>query len=145
MTRKRKQSNMVRNILILALVIVLVIVVAASYKSEQVPPKDEASEYFAISGADYFPSTEIQVLGFNITAVKGDAHNVHVQCINAEWELVNPSKGGTILQGESVAFEIQLTYAFPLSGIPTGETFPFEISISSDEAVGEITIQLTKR
>lgn len=137
---------MVRNVLILALIIVLVIVIAASYKSEQVPPqKDEASEYFAISGADYFPSTEIQALGFNITAVRGDAHNVHVQCLNTQWELVNPSKGGTILQGESVAVELGLSPAFQVPAISTGETFPFEISISSNEALGEITILLQKR
>jgi len=148
MARKRKQSNTVRNILVLALVIVLLIVIAASYKSEQVPPKkDEASDYFAISGAAYFPSTgngstiKLTTLGFDITAVKGDANNVYVQCGMMEYpELVGD---GTILQGQSVHVETYPNLELPAVGV--GNEFYIEVALYSTEAEGEIPLILKQR
>jgi len=144
MRRKGKRSyNTTRNVLIVALIIVFIIVLAAS--SQRVSPqKYEASEYFEISDAAYFPKTEISTLGFYIKAVKGDASNVHCGTLNMPWpELVG---NGTIKQGQKVFVELQLSPPFPVPDyISPGETFPFEITVESTEASGEISILLQKR
>jgi len=150
MTRKRRRSNLARNTMILAIVGVLLIVIVASYNSGQVKPRYEASEYFEIYDAAYFPATgnkstiQIMILGFYIRAIMGDAHNVHVHCGNMPSpELVG---NGTILKGQSVAGEIYPNIEFPAVGV--GNSFPIEISVSSSEtdpSRGDITILLEQR
>jgi len=146
MTGKRKRSNIARNSMAIALIVVILVVVASSIRSGEVKPMREASEYFEITGAAYFPKDEIQTIGFSIKAVGGDAHNVHVSCENLNVpELVNPKKDGTILQGESIPIDFMLSSPFSLAGLSPGDEFPFPINVISTEAEGEVPLMLTKR
>jgi len=112
---------------------------------EAIKPKYEASEYFEIFGASYFPPTgnnstiQISTLGFSIKSAKGYAHNVYVKCPNSQWELVGT---GTILKGGNVTVEL---HPFPPLEFPAVDEFPIEIRVVSTEALGTIIIILQKK
>lgn len=133
------------------ILVVLVFVIAAAMYGFNTPParsKAPASEYFSVHavvlpeyGVEEHNQTNgkyyiIYAMGFNITAVKGNANGVTIYWANAYSDEVN------IRQGQSAWVQIISTYGTPVGPV-TGSTFQTEIRVASEEAEGKVTITVS--
>jgi hypothetical protein len=136
------------------ILVVLVFVIAAAWYGFNIPAvqsKEPAAEYFSVRGtvlAEYgveeHNTTDgkyyiINGMGFNITAVEGDAHGVVVYWASGASDEVELLK-----KGESTWVQVLLTnkigqYVGPVNG----STFQTKIRVASGEADGEINLTVS--
>lgn len=135
-----------------AVLIIVLFVVAADLYGFNNPPNGKtfapASEYFRINAwvdSTYgFNESQqkdgtyyvIYAMGFNITAVEGNANGVVVYWANAASDEVN------IRQGQSALVEVLSKYGLPVGPV-NGSTFQTKIRVACDEAEGYVTLTVS--
>lgn len=144
--KKRIKSKRKQKLIVLAILLFIVSVVAffAFYKSSP-RKKIPAEEYYVISEDDIEPfgltyangtALKLYSLTFNLTAVRGDAHNIVISTgVYLEPVLIEEIKQGEF---KTVALTFSPLYLSTLEE----KGFPVEISISSTEAKGKITVYI---
>lgn len=153
MARHRRKLSVSKLVLPTAVIlIVAVFVLAAALYAFNPPPaqsKDPAAEYFKIRGAvlseyGYQEVNQtngkfyiVKAMGFNITAVKGDAHGVVIYWGDAASDEVQVLK-----QGQSTWLQVLSNFGKPVGPV-VGSTFTTDIRVASKEAEGEVTVTVS--
>lgn len=123
-------------------IVFFIVIMAAAYQSSQSKPKESAREYFEIYDAEYIGLPQrigggvimsVSELTFKIRAVKGDAHDVNVQCAQSQPDYVSPKD---IPKGQSATGYLTSIGQFPVEE----GTFEVEIVVSCAEAYGTIFV-----
>lgn len=141
--RKRKgKTNRQALVLVFIVAISVIIVVAALYQTPESKPRPPAEEYFEISDVAYdgflsYNDTELDLylLGFNLTAVGGRAHNVIVTNLGTEtvedptWEPFKELED--MSQGEAKPVLLSNERGVKISLTEKG--FPVRVRITSEE------------
>lgn len=153
----RHKRKLKVNKLVLPATVILVIfvfVVAAALYGLNSPPaqsKDSAAEYFEVKGV-VLPEYGVQEvnqtngkyyiikgMGFNITAVGGDAHGVVLYWASGVSDEVQLLRKGQWTWVQVVLTTNPGTYVGPV----VGSTFTTEIRVASEEAEGKVTITVS--
>jgi hypothetical protein len=148
--RMRKKRNLGRNIAILSFVTVIIVMVIVSiYQQSQqsIQKKPAADEYFSFPDAyaiatpmdETNSSIKISQIGFNITAVGGNATEVYIRPLQGMIEILEDYIIDNITQGESVPIG-PVTYDDPIESTKTSDGWPVFFEIVCQEARGKVTI-----
>lgn len=148
--KKKSKGKLKRNLGVLLYITAFIVVITISvlYQTKtQSPtiPKKPADQYFSFSegfavAKPLGTSLNITVVGFNITAIGGNATNIHIlgEEIAEEDSFIIPE----LIQGSSQEVA-PITYAMPIV-VPKEENgWPLRFRISCNEAYGFVTIYVT--
>jgi len=154
--RRRGKGKWKRNLGILLYVtaFAIIIILSAIYqRSIQPPPvpKKPANTYFSFSEGFALAealdpentSIRISQVGFNITAVGGNATNVHVFPLQGMVSETDSFIIPKLSQGESREVA-PITYQTPIVVQKEGNVWPLRFRISCTEAYGNVTINVTE-
>jgi len=149
--RKTKRKINKRTIGIVSFIIIMLGIIIVSVLYQNRTQRIPADEYFEFSQAIATEwnvtgnSIQITRLSFNITAVGGDAKEVYVQPLQGavaieEWPYFPKLIQGNVT-GVEVAYTSAVTYSLSQKE-PYG--WPADFRITSIEAAGKVTINITK-
>jgi len=146
--KRRKKRKLGRNIAILSIITAMIVIVSLSiYQSWQPIHKKPADEYFSFSEAyaiatpmdEENSSIKISQVGFNITAVEGDATNGYIRALQGM--VKEPEHFDNMTQGESKPVG-PIEYSMQVVSNKTPDGWPVDFDISCREAKGKVTVYI---
>jgi hypothetical protein len=154
--RRKKKGKWNKPLVILLCVTAMIIVITFSVLNQRnpqspQPPKEAANEYFSFSQGlavatpnDPENSTIlIDQAGFYITAVGGNATNVHVRPLQGNVPLEETPRIDELIQGEAVEVG-PITYPYKVLSTKEAEGWPILFKITCNEAEGEVTVYIER-
>lgn len=153
--RRKKKGKWNKPVVILLCITAMVIVITFSVLNQRnpqsQPPKEAANEYFSFSqGLAVATPTDpenstilIEQAGFYITAVGGNATNVHVRPLQGNVLEEDTPRIDELIQGEAVEVG-PIMYPYKVASTKEAEGWPILFEITCNEAEGEVTVYIER-